>query len=120
MICGVISDDVNNFNVSLFIRELYSKLKDHKAEIPQFNANNSIGYAIYQMTRWIQLNPELLMLSLGIEEAWKKLNETYYTILELENNFLNPILVLQSLISIQVLPPLYKEMFTELEWVECT
>jgi hypothetical protein len=34
MISGVISDDINEFNVSLFIRELYSKLKNPKADIP--------------------------------------------------------------------------------------
>jgi hypothetical protein len=40
------------------------------------------------------------MLSLGIEKAWKKLTETFETILELENNFLNPLLVLQALMSL--------------------
>jgi len=28
--------------------------------------------------------------------------------------------VLQSIIFIQFLPPIYKELFTELEWLECT
>jgi hypothetical protein len=59
-----------------------------------FEQNNSMTYAIYQATRLLQLNPEILILTMGIENAWLNLEETYSTILEKENGFLNPVLVL--------------------------
>ena len=44
LLCGTLPE---NFNVTQFKRELYAKLKDPKADIPQFQQNNTINYAIY-------------------------------------------------------------------------
>lgn len=56
------------------------------------------------------------MLTQGVVPAWKTLYETFETILNEENKWLNPIMVFQSLLTMQALPPLIKEMFTEYEW----
>jgi hypothetical protein len=60
------------------------------------------------------------MLTQGIPQVWIDLKQYYDTITNQENDFLNPVLVLQVILTIQALPPLHKELFTELEWVQQT
>jgi hypothetical protein len=119
-ISGVIP--LNNFNTSQFCRDLYQKLKvkqtpESKALIP---AKNKVEYAYYHLTRLTQVDPWWLMLTQGIPQVWIDLKQYYDTITDRENDFLNPVLVLQVILTIQALPPLHKELFTELEWVRQT
>lgn len=44
LLCGSIPE---NFNVTQFKRELYAKLKNPKMDIPQFQQDNTLTFAIY-------------------------------------------------------------------------
>jgi hypothetical protein len=119
-ISGVIPS--NDFNTSQFCRDLYQKLKvkqtpESKALMP---AKNRVEYAYYHLTRLTQVDPWWLMLTQGIPQVWIDLKQYYGTITDQENDFLNPVLVLQVILTIQALPPLHKELFTELEWMQQT
>jgi hypothetical protein len=119
-ISGVIPS--KDFNTSQFCRDLYQKLKvkqtpEAKALMP---AENRVEYAYYHLTRLTQVDPWWLMLTQGIPQVWIDLKQYYDTITDQENDFLNPVLVLQVILTIQALPPLHKELFTELEWVKQT
>jgi hypothetical protein len=83
-------------------------------------AKNRVEYAYYHLTRLTQVYPWWLMLTQAIPQVWIDLKQYYDTITNQENDFLNPVLVLQVILTIQALPPLHKELFTELEWVRQT
>jgi hypothetical protein len=107
-ISGVIPS--KDFNTSQFCRDLYQKLKvkqtpESKALIP---AENRVEYAYYHLTRLTQVDPWWLMLTQGIPQVWIDLKQYYDTITDQENDFLNPVLVLQVILTIQALPPLAK------------
>ena len=85
-------------------------------EVKEMPKANRLSYAIYLLIKHIQIDPNWLLLRFSELSTRDNYRDYYFNLVNEENAFLNPILIIVIILHFMNIPPIYKEMLILEEW----